>query len=363
MAEEPGGYSDFVGGRITLVKYKKSTHKKGKVMENNLKESLISKDFFPDGIKIDESNIFPVAVVATMSSGKSTLINALLGKEMLPSSNAACTSLNYSILDDDRKSKEIICVTDTSGKTRIIEENLAEELHRINEAQDVTNVFIRSHIDGVLNTDRALLIIDTPGPNNSRTTVHENVLHDIVKKIRGGVFLYLLNATQLGVYDDKSLLIFLKEIVRKNPEIKIVFAINKVDELDEEYESIQGLVDNAKKYIEDIGFVQPDIIPLSARAALLFKKVLTKQELTRKEKMEFIGLYDLYEATDFNMRKYAITKELKNQAEIIDGTNYSVGDLNQAIANTGITMLESYIQKAQILSSGQIKNTLKVRIK
>lgn len=181
--------------------------------------------------------------------------------------------------------------------------------------------------------------------------------------MRGGVFLYLLNATQLGVYDDKSLLIFLKEIVRKNPEIKIVFAINKVDELDEEYESIQGLVDNAKKYIEDIGFVQPDIIPLSARAALLFKKVLTKQELTRKEKMEFIGLYDLYEATDFNMRKYAITKELKNQAEIIDGTNYSVGDLNQAIANTGITMLESYIQKAQILSSGQIKNTLKVRIK
>lgn len=348
-----------------MVKYKKSTHKKGKVMENNLKESLISKDFFPDGIKIDESNIFPVAVVATMSSGKSTLINALLGKEMLPSSNAACTALNYSILDDDRKSKEIICVTDTSGKTRIIEENLAEELHRINEAQDVTNVFIRSHIDGVLNTDRALLIIDTPGPNNSRTTVHENVLHDIVKKMRGGVFLYLLNATQLGVYDDKSLLIFLKEIVSKNPEIKIVFAINKVDQLDEEYESIQGLVDNAKKYIENIGFVQPDIIPLSARAALLFKKVLLGQSLTRKEKLNFRNLYYLYRSTDFNMRKYAITNELKNQSKMIeiDGAKYSIGDLNQAIANTGITMLENYIQKAQILSSSQIKNTLKVKIK
>ena len=30
-----------------------------------------------DGKKIDESNIFPVAVVATMSSGKSTLINGV----------------------------------------------------------------------------------------------------------------------------------------------------------------------------------------------------------------------------------------------------------------------------------------------
>lgn len=77
MVEESGRYSDFNGRRIVLVKYKKSTHKKGKVMENNLKESLISKDFFPDGIKIDESNIFPVAVVATMSSGKSTLINGV----------------------------------------------------------------------------------------------------------------------------------------------------------------------------------------------------------------------------------------------------------------------------------------------
>lgn len=348
-----------------MVKYKKSTHKKGKVMENNLKESLISKDFFPDGIKIDESNIFPVAVVATMSSGKSTLINALLGKEMLPSSNAACTALNYSILDDDRKSKEIICVTDTSGKTRIIEENLAEELHRINEAQDVTNVFIRSHIDGVLNTDRALLIIDTPGPNNSRTTVHETVLHDIVKKIQGGVFLYLLNATLLGVYDDKSLLAFFKEIMSKNPKIKMIFVINKVDQLDEEYESIQEMVDSTKKYLEDIGFVQPDIIPLSAMAALLFKKVLSKQSLTRKEKSDFRNLYDLYKSTDFNMRKYAITNELKNQSKMIelDGKKYSVGDLNQAIANTGITMLENYVQKAQILSSGQIKNTLKVKMK
>ena len=46
MVEESGRYSDFNGRRIVLVKYKKSTHKKGKVMENNLKESLISKDFF-----------------------------------------------------------------------------------------------------------------------------------------------------------------------------------------------------------------------------------------------------------------------------------------------------------------------------
>lgn len=66
-------------------------------MDEKTGKTLISKDYFPKEIKIDETKIFPMVVVATMSSGKSTLINALLGKEILPSSNRACTALRYSI--------------------------------------------------------------------------------------------------------------------------------------------------------------------------------------------------------------------------------------------------------------------------
>ena len=62
---------------------------------------LISKDFFAKGIEIDTKKIFPMLVIATMSSGKSTLINALLGQQILPSKNEACTAKTYSILDDD----------------------------------------------------------------------------------------------------------------------------------------------------------------------------------------------------------------------------------------------------------------------
>ncbi len=75
-------------------------------MNEKVDTTLISKDYFPKEIKIDETKIFPMVVVATMSSGKSTLINALLGKEILPSSNRACTALRYSILDDDGESQE-----------------------------------------------------------------------------------------------------------------------------------------------------------------------------------------------------------------------------------------------------------------
>ena len=334
-------------------------------MQTNEKETLISKDFFPEGIKINENRIFPMVVMATMSSGKSTLINALLGKDILPNSNAACTALNYSILDDDQETKEIICVTDNKGKTKVIEENLADELYKVNMSKDITDVFIRSHVKGVLNTDKALLMIDTPGPNNSRDSSHEDILFKTLSKIKGGLFLYILNASQLGINDDQNLLKYLKSILDHNPAIKILFALNKVDVIDEEYESIEEFMKMAKEYLGACGYENAEIVPVSAMAAILFKKVLAGENLTRMEYAKFMGLYELYEPQDYNLKKYAITKDLSKQFDEIElrGRTYRVGDLNQAIENTGIRVLEECIQKAQILSSGQVKNTVRVKIR
>lgn len=329
-----------------------------------LQKSLLRDDFFPDGIKIDKTKIFPTVVLATMSSGKSTLINALLGKEILPSCNEACTALTYSILDDDSDAKEVIYTTDRNGKVSVYEDNLAEELLRINTSTDVTDVFIRSHIDGVLNTDKALLIIDTPGPNNSCDASHQDILFNTLKKIKGGLFLYVLNATQLGIYDDRNLLTTLKCLIEEDKNKKILFVLNKIDQLDEERgESIEDCVQSARKYISTNGFLNPEIIPVSARAALLFKKVLNGEQLTRRECREFCSLYRLYESKDFNMRKYAVTEELNDQSKkiIFHGIEYTIGNLYQAIENTGIGFIEDQIQKMQIRSSGQIKNTIKVR--
>ena len=57
-----------------------------------MNDSLISKNFFNENIIINENEVYPMVVMATMSSGKSTLINALLGQQILPSRNEACTA-------------------------------------------------------------------------------------------------------------------------------------------------------------------------------------------------------------------------------------------------------------------------------
>lgn len=325
--------------------------------------SLVSKDFFSKNITINENEIFPMVVMATMSSGKSTLINALLGQQILPSRNEACTAKMYSILDDDQANETKIFVTYTNGETVVKQEDVATELEKANNDDEVTDILIRGHVKGVLNTDKALLIVDTPGPNNSRDESHQQVMLDVLKKINGGLILYVLNATQLGINDDKYLLSIIRDYINENSKVSVLFVINKVDQLDEERdESVGQLVVMANEYLKENGIVSPQIIPVSALAASLFKKVINNEELTRSEYRLFCGYYDMYKPRDFNMRSFAITSDLPRQLESVEvrGETYGIGDLNRAIENTGIKLLEEEIQKAQILSSGIIKNTIKI---
>ena len=68
---------------------------------------------------------FEIAVIATMSSGKSTLINAILGQELMPSKNEACTAkvsriinnpniTNYSAIAYDKNGKVFKTITNAS---------------------------------------------------------------------------------------------------------------------------------------------------------------------------------------------------------------------------------------------------------
>ena len=50
---------------------------------------------------MNKKNIFEVIVVAPMSAGKSTVINALIGKELLHSANEATTATITRIHDKD----------------------------------------------------------------------------------------------------------------------------------------------------------------------------------------------------------------------------------------------------------------------
>lgn len=316
----------------------------------------IDESFFGDRINVNVARVFPVVVMATMSSGKSTLINALLETDILPSKNQACTAKMYSILDNDSTDGYKAYLTKNNGQVHVIEKNLQMELEKANYDPEVTDILIIGDVKGILNTDKSLLIIDTPGPNSFMNNSHEAITNEILKKVNSGLILYLINAAQMGIEDDKKLLCMLKNKLENTSGISVLFVINKIDCLDLENESISELVMETEKYLETNGIKNVNILPVSALSANLFKKVLNGHELTRKEKREFYNCYELFGTNDIKMTSYAITDDLPEQFKkiYVDSDEFTAAQLKAALENTGLPYLEKYIQKKQILSSENI---------
>lgn len=319
-------------------------------MEN---KPLLNADYFGCGIDINVENIFPVVVMATMSSGKSTLINALLGKDILPNRNEACTAKVYSILDNDNDNVTKIFLSSKDGKVTVHDDNISEVLSDANQNEEISEITISGQIKGVLNTRKTLLIIDTPGTNNSLDKNHEKITKRVLRKIKGGLILYVINAEQMGINDDRTLLTTLREYLAHHKNSKVLFIVNKIDSIDTERESLDVFMKEIETYLNDCGFENPEILPVSALAANLFNKILNNEHLTKKQSRYFEYAFEIYQPLGLNLISYALTKDYQNQYSIVvvNGREYRVSDIVGALANTGIPYLEQYIQNAQICSS------------
>lgn len=164
------------------------------------------KDIF-DAYEEVKNGIFEVSVIATMSSGKSTLINSILHTELLPSENKACTATICRILDnDDMEQYEAECYA-SDEKTVIYPRAVvtSDMLKEYNANEEVTYIDIEGSVPAIPSDKIRLCLRDTPGPNNSRDENHERLTRSIIKRTNA-VVLYVMNATQIGIKDDKQLL-------------------------------------------------------------------------------------------------------------------------------------------------------------
>ncbi|MBN6071298.1 dynamin family protein [Aggregatibacter actinomycetemcomitans] len=301
-------------------------------------------------------NIFEVIVVATMSAGKSTVINALIGKELLHSANEATTATITRIHDKDG-------LPHFSGKAygydaKCLAENHeinAETLKKWNADPSIKTIDLIGDIAAIRNDDAELVIYDTPGPNNSQNDNHEALTMEVINDGSYGMILYVLNATQLRVNDDRCLLKKIVNTLSKNKEI--IFLLNKVDCLDEEKgEHLDKIVANTYEYLTELGFYQPVIIPTSATYALVATKAINEEKLTRYQRAELKSALDtsnkqmILEATVPSDVKSDLTKLLKQpqskkRVQISDNFYVTRQRLNRLILCSGFGLISHLLHK------------------
>lgn len=233
--------------------------------------------------------VFPVSVIATMSSGKSTLINALLGRELMPSQTEACTATITEILDADGSE---FCAVVYDEENRVIQEIPAltyDVMWNLNQDEKVHRICTEGKIPFLDSKDTALMLVDTPGPNNAQNQAHKNTTYRAINNDSNSLILYVLNGEQLGINDDDALLHYVAAQMKKGGKQirdRFLFVINKMDGMNPEKEDVAGAIRNAKRYLASHGIEDPQLFPCSAFTALNLRTSLNDVDidsLTRQQ--------------------------------------------------------------------------------
>lgn len=223
------------------------------------------------------SSVFPINVIATMSSGKSTLINALLGKKLMPSKNEACTATITEIHDNDMETFTAIVHDEDEVVLQEIPNLTYEIMSDLNEDKNVYRIVATGNIPFLDAESTALTLVDTPGPNNSQNQAHKNTTYRAINSDANNLILYVLNGTQLSTNDDASLLSYVAEQIKrggKQVRDRFLFVVNKMDGFNPEEEDIEKAITAAKRYLAAYGIDDPQIFPCSAYTALNIRTYL-----------------------------------------------------------------------------------------
>lgn len=297
------------------------------------------------------NNDFNVYVVATMSSGKSTLINAMLGQELLPSANEATTATIAQIIDDKTTGNNFAARRFTSnGEEESLPEINADTLKAWNLLPETQEIELRGNIVAMQPRDHVRLVLtDTPGPNNSQDADHALKTMSFIKDSkRNPLILYVLNGTQLSTDDDKRLLSLVSETMQKGgkqSKDRFIFVVNKMDAFDpEKGEYVGAALERVKEYLENNGIKNPQIYPVSAQLTYLLRK--HPDGLTRKERGDLNGMTDLFlEEPTMNFPEYMpLTSRVRRSLEERGFTNV----LKRSGLPAVEVMIDEYIDKYNV---------------
>ena len=216
---------------------------------------------------------FEVCVAAPISAGKSTLINALLHKKLMPSMMNACTAIITRLTDspDAGEKWDIKAYDKDKNLVSALENVTHEEMRSLNKREDVSIVKAEGHIPLARDLGIALVLIDTPGPNNARNKEHEATLYRYLGDFPKSLVLYVLVCPLEAKDNDEQLRKIadtMKVGGRKATE-RFIFVLNQMDSWNTEDDGgVENAYIGAREFLKNYGIAKPSIFLASAQTAL-----------------------------------------------------------------------------------------------
>ena len=236
-----------------------------------------------------------IVVTATMSAGKSTLINAIVGKKINRTQNDACTAKihfikNKPFEDGYCYEQDYVLELDANYQTLMMD----------NASNNSSEIVVGTHFRVLNDTSKRIWLIDTPGVNSSQDKLHKHITEQYIKENTADMLIYLLNGENIGSEDDHNHLQFILD----NYSGKIVFVVNKLDKFRSKEDSVPETLASVTSELIEMGFNSPLVVPISSAAAYLAKMCVFGESLAEDDLDEFNRMVRKLKKAEYQFNKY-----------------------------------------------------------
>jgi len=292
-----------------------------------------------------DSRAFRVTAVACVSSGKSTLLNAMMAREVLPARNEATTAKVFRIIDLDGHNAVDVIGRDRNGNVVLNTKDAAlDDFNRINEREDILDVEITTDITWIDNIPMGYLeLMDTPGPNNSATQEHRvltfSQLGDSEKA--PDIVLYVMDFRKQAVDDERALLEWVAREIRKGglkANDRFFFILNFIDDRDPDREALGRALSKLEGFLDrEFSIKHPRIFPVSAMAALVDRMQAHGRTPTRRQRAQIPLMDECLPSFE------ELLTETRCQPAVKDATRATIRDTESLHARSGLPTVQTAI--------------------
>ena len=281
---------------------------------------------------------FRIVIVAPMSSGKSTLINSMIGRDLLPAVNQATTAVITEIKDNDDISDFFVNATDKYGnvvaKDAKATKKLISELNYMKDPKDSENkdalirlVKIEGPIPNIPSDVLNTVFVDTPGGNNSQNDEHEEMMDEAINDENKSLILYVFNGAQLGTNDSNIILQKISNAMQnstngKQSRDRFLFVANRMDEFDVAEEPYEEVIENTiLPQLASNGITEPKLFLTSAQTAKLIRMVQNGEELSETEEEDLEKFVKRFNRSSRMLQKYASLNSTQKDQMVAEAEN------------------------------------------
>lgn len=298
----------------------------------NREPDILKKDSNND-VESVASSVFEVSVIGSPSSGKSTMINALLGKPILPVDEETTPSVIVRLLSESRDNYVADAINKSGQSVSHIDDVTEQDIKILSKKEDVESIIVRGAVPFANASGIQLMINDISD---------DSLTYGAIENSEQSLVICVLDGQRIREDDCKTYLSGVsKQIARlsKNRRNQFLFVMSKADNFSTSEDGdncIQQALNSIKEALETQHIFEPVILPVASTPALALRTsdeedndlILFKERIKNYPKV-----FSLDEYEEFSKISAKLVKKIKD----------SKNDENILEISTGIVNIEHII--------------------